>query len=239
MWQRVVGIVLATILLLPCDALARRKSKKRTRAKREKITCVANANQEKDPKCASLSGKKDDSLRWQNLFADRDGLERLEDEEDLKRLVRAGLLVPLPENQHLAVDKRIDKKGRHYFPPEYRFSLPQARVFLLRLGKDHYEKFGKQLQVNSAVRTEEYQRRLRRGNRNAAKPEGEKASSHLTGATVDITKKGMSRSERKWMQKYLLVLEREGFIEVIEESLGQDVFHIMVRKKLLGGGGRP
>ena len=70
---------------------------------------------------------------------------------------------------------------------------------------------------------------LLRINGNAAPAEGDVASPHLTGATIDIAKKGLSPSEVGWMRAYLLPLEAAGKIDV-EEEFQQACFHITVYK---------
>jgi len=83
--------------------------------------------------------------------------------------------------------------------------------------------------VNSAVRTVEYQRRLIEVNGNAAPADGDIASPHLSGATIDIAKKGLSMSEVAWMRGYLLPLQMAGKLDV-EEEFYQSCFHISVYK---------
>jgi hypothetical protein len=75
----------------------------------------------------------------------------------------------------------------------------------------------------------EYQRRLMRTNGNAAPAEGDVVSPHLTGATVDIAKSGLSRQEMAWMRERLLALQSAGKIDV-EEEFRQACFHITVYK---------
>ncbi len=82
------------------------------------------------------------------------------------------------------------------------------------------------------MRTVAFQRSLRRTNGNAAPFEGDTASPHLTGATIDIAKHGLSMTEIAWMRGYLLPLEQEGKIDV-EEEFQQSVFHISVYKNYL------
>jgi hypothetical protein len=71
------------------------------------------------------------------------------------------------------------------------------------------------------------QKKLRRHNRNAAPAEGEIASSHLAGITVDIQRRGLSKAQLKWVQDYLRPLKAMGLVEP-EEERRQWVFHIMV-----------
>jgi hypothetical protein len=75
----------------------------------------------------------------------------------------------------------------------------------------------------------EYQKRLMGTNGNAAAAEGEIVSPHLTGATIDIAKNGLSRQEMAWMRTRLLALEQAGKIDV-EEEFQQACFHITVYK---------
>jgi hypothetical protein len=68
-----------------------------------------------------------------------------------------------------------------------------------------------------------------RTNGNAAPAEGDVVSPHLTGATVDIAKSGLSRQEMAWMRERLLALQSAGKIDV-EEEFRQACFHITVYK---------
>jgi len=54
-------------------------------------------------------------------------------------------------------------------------------------------------------------------------------SPHLTGATIDIGKQGMTRAELMWMRRTLLELQNAGKIDV-EEEFEQACFHITVYK---------
>jgi hypothetical protein len=93
----------------------------------------------------------------------------------------------------------------------------------------HAETFHTPLEVSSAVRTVVYQAHLRRINGNAAPAQGDIVSPHLTGATIDIAKDGLSRQEIEWMRQWLLPLEAAGKIDV-EEEFQQACFHITVYK---------
>jgi hypothetical protein len=85
------------------------------------------------------------------------------------------------------------------------------------------------------VRTVEYQKHLMRTNGNAAPAVGDVASPHLTGATIDIAKSGLRRSEIYWMRDRLNSLQAEGKIDV-EEEFRQSCFHITVYKSYIGAG---
>lgn len=160
-----------------------------------------------------------DSLLKQNEEIDRAGLPRIQDEAELDRLKAAGELVPVTESKYLRVDPRL--------PEDRRFCKPWTMAFLSDLSHDYFVQFKQPIQVNSAVRTVEQQRKLRRHNHNAAPEAGDTASSHLAGVTVDIAKHGMSRTQHKWVASYLERLKAQNLIEP-EEERKQPVFHVMV-----------
>ena len=87
--------------------------------------------------------------------------------------------------------------------------------------------------ATSAVRPVDYQERLRETNGNATAAEGEVVSPHVTGATIDIAKQGLSRQEMGWMRSRLLAMEKAGKIDV-EEEFRQACFHITVYKAYAG-----
>src|SRR5260370_23345476 len=70
-------------------------------------------------------------------------------------------------------------------------------------------------------------KKLRSQNRNAAPADGETASSHLAGVTVDLQRRGMSKDQIRWMEHYLFYMKALGLVEP-EEERRQWVFHIMV-----------
>ncbi len=94
------------------------------------------------------------------------------------------------------------------------------------------------MQVNSAVRTVEFQQRLLRTNGNAAPAEGETASPHLTGQAVDLAKHGLSLTQIAWLRGYLLPLVQQRKVDV-EEEFQQACFHISVYKKYLPSSDTP
>jgi hypothetical protein len=164
-----------------------------------------------------LRGSYESMLR-QNEEIDRLELPRIADEVELAELEARHDLVPIEETDgvHIAI-----REASH------RYCRPWTQTFLQDLGAAYYEEFGQPIQVNSAVRTVEYQRKLRRRNHNAAPEAGDTASSHLGGLTVDISKRGLTRKQHKFIEDYLFNLREEGIIEVAEERR-QPVFHVMV-----------
>jgi hypothetical protein len=160
-----------------------------------------------------------ESLVRQNERDEQEGLERIQDDDALAAMARNGQLVALPISQGMRVDERLEEIRR--------YCRPWAAAFLTDLSRVHYARFHSPLQVNSAVRTVAYQKHLLLINGNAAPAEGDVASPHLTGAAIDIAKKGLSTSEIGWMRAYLLPLEAAGKIDV-EEEFQQACFHITV-----------
>jgi hypothetical protein len=163
-------------------------------------------------------------LLHQNEMADNEGLTRVQDDDDLEKLRAARQLVALPASAALEIDERL--------PVNRRYCRPWTAQFLAAMARAHYARFHSPLQVNSAVRTVEFQARLRYTNGNAAPAEGETASPHLTGQAVDLAKHGLSMTEIAWMRGYLMPLVQQGKVDV-EEEFQQACFHISVYKKYL------
>jgi hypothetical protein len=160
-----------------------------------------------------------ESLLRQNEEIDRLELPRIQDDDELQRLVASGDLVPIVAGDTLRFDPRLD--------PDRRYCRPWTRDFLDDLSEAYYKEFHTSIQVNSAVRTVLVQKKLRRHNRNAAPDSGDTASSHLAGITVDIQRRGMTRDQIRFVENYLLPLRDMGLIEP-EEERHQWVFHIAV-----------
>ncbi|SRR5579884_141346 len=173
------------------------------------------------PVAPELRGSRD-SLLKQNLEIDQAGLQRIEDDEQLQQLEDRGVLIPLADTQYVTINPSL-KDNRRY-------ARPWTAQFVDDLGQEFYEKFHKPIEVNSAVRTAEQQRKLTRHNHNAAPAEGETASSHLAGTTVDIAKRGLTRKQHKWIADYLANLKKQDVIEP-EEERRQACFHVMVSQR--------
>jgi hypothetical protein len=161
------------------------------------------------------------SLERQNEKAEAEGLERIQDEDDLADRIAHKLLVPVPASAALTVNANL--------PEHHRYCRPWTARFLADLAHAHEAQFHSSFEVSSAVRTVEYQKHLMEINGNAAAAEGDVVSPHLTGATIDIAKSGMSRQEIGWMRYWLLRLQTSGKIDV-EEEFQQSCFHITVYK---------
>ncbi|HWR37828.1 MAG TPA: DUF5715 family protein [Clostridia bacterium] len=155
----------------------------------------------------------------QNEEIDRLELPRIADDDELLGLIGSEQLVPLSESQALIIASNLTETRR--------YCRSWLRDFLQDFSEAYYEEFKRPIQVNSLVRTAEQQKKLRRHNRNAAPQEGETASTHMTGMTVDISKRGLTRKQHKWIEQYFLPLKEIGLIDPIEERR-QPVFHVTV-----------
>jgi hypothetical protein len=162
-----------------------------------------------------------ESLERQNEKAEADGLERIEDEDDLSDRIARKFLVAVPASASLTVNPDLAE--------HHRYCRPWTARFLADLARAHEAQFHSPLEVSSAVRTVAYQKHLMAVNGNAAAAEGDIVSPHLTGATIDIAKGGMSRQEIGWMRYWLTPLQSAGKIDV-EEEFQQACFHITVYK---------
>ncbi len=165
-----------------------------------------------------------ESLVRQNEKTEDDGLERIEDDDDLADRIARKMLVPVPVSAALSVNQNL--------PENRRYCRPWTARFLSDLARAHAAAFHGPLEVSSAVRTVEYQKQLMRVNGNATAAEGDIASPHLTGATIDIAKNVLNRKEVGWMRAWLLPLQTAGKIDV-EEEFKQSCFHITVYKSYI------
>ena len=164
-------------------------------------------------------------LVHQNQMADAAGLERIENDEELARLRYSHQLVEVDGTSALHVNPEL--------PENRRFARPWTAKFATDIARAYYARFGRPLELNSAVRTISYQLRLQRVNGNAADIAGETASPHLTGQAIDFGKKGMTMAEIAWMRMYLAPLMNAGMIDV-EEEFQQACFHISVYRSYAG-----
>ena len=160
-----------------------------------------------------------DSQTIQNQQADDDDLSRMTNVAMVRRFADAGLLVRVPS--------RTEHYYTRYIPTKYSYLRPWSKLFLDRLSSQFHARFKKRLRVTSLVRTVALQKALTKRNDNAAAAYGEKRSSHLTGATLDISKNGMTAEEIEWMRKVLQSVKDRGYLYAVEE-FNQPTFHIMV-----------
>ncbi len=166
-----------------------------------------------------------DMLVRENEELDRLQLPRIADEYELLRYEASQELVPVSETDALKL--AADLQDSH------RYCRPWTRDFLQDFSTAYYEQFHSPLQINSLVRTVEQQHRLRRWNRFAAPEFGDTASTHLTGVTFDMSRRGLTYEQYEWIRNYLLPLQAQGMIDPIEER--QPVLHVVVYDKYSGG----
>jgi len=160
-----------------------------------------------------------DSLLRQNEEIDRLDLARIQDDAELEALKASGALVPIEASESLKIEPSLD--------PSRRFCRPWTRDFVQDLSEVYYRQFHAQIQVNSAVRTVKVQKKLRRRNRNAAPVDGDTASSHLAGITVDLQRRGMTNEQIRFVEHYLFYLNALGLVEP-EEERRHWCFHVAV-----------
>jgi len=208
----------ADVHSLPRRSTARRLSSPRRHHRRAHLRRLRYYG---PPVAPELRGSRD-SLLKQNSEIDSAGLPRIEDDAQLEQLEERGVLVPIISTEYMTVNP--------YLKENRRYARPWAVQFVDDMSLEFYQQFGKPLQVTSAVRTMAQQRHLMRFNHNAAPAEGEVASSHLAGTTVDIGKRGLSRKQHKWVADYLARMKAQDIIEP-EEERRQACFHIMVSQR--------
>ena len=160
-----------------------------------------------------------ENLRSQNVAIDEMGLPRLQDDKALRLAVDDDDLVPITENKYVRISPKLEAKRRFY--------RPWVDAFLQELGQAYYEQFEEPIQVNSAVRTIRTQIKLLRWNHNAAPAHGETASAHLAGVAADLQRRGLTRPQIRFIQKFLLNYARLNMV-IVEEELKQPCFHVVV-----------
>jgi hypothetical protein len=167
----------------------------------------------------SLLAANRSSQAIQNSRANAYHLSRMRSRAMILQFYRDGYLVHVPDRTRFYYLDQI--------PPSYRYVRPWTLLFLDQVSREYYDKFGEPLRVTSLIRTVSSQRRLTHRNSNAAEATGPDRSSHLTGATLDISKRFMPYRGQQWMRRTLLRLKKSGYIYAIEE-FQQPTFHVMV-----------
>ncbi len=198
-------LVMAVATAIPATAVNKSSRYKRTHYRHVKWNPVLRGSH--------------DSMTRQNEEIDRLQLPRIADQQQLLELERTGELVPVPESQGLRWSPAIQA--------DKRYSRPWTNQFLQDMSDAYYSQFHTQLQVTSAVRTMEQQQKLRRHNRNAAPEIGDLTSSHLAGTTVDLSRRGLTKTQHEWVESYLKNLRDQQLVEAAEERRTW-CFHVMV-----------
>jgi hypothetical protein len=103
------------------------------------------------------------------------------------------------------------------------FIRPRAREVLLEIAKDYHQQFGRPLPVTSMIRTQRYQKRLGRVNRNATPVE---LAPHTTGMAFDLSYKFMAPDEQNFIMDEVARLKEGGRVEALRER--RNHFHVYV-----------
>jgi hypothetical protein len=98
---------------------------------------------------------------------------------------------------------------------------PPARETVLEIARAYHARFDRLLPVSSLIRTERYQRRLSRVNRNATRVE---IPPHATGMAFDISYKFMAADEQNFIMEHVARMEAEGRVEALREN--RNAIHI-------------
>ena len=103
------------------------------------------------------------------------------------------------------------------------FVRPAAREVILEIARDYHQRFGRPLPITSMIRTQRYQKRLGRVNRNATPVE---APPHTTGMAFDVSYKFMAPDEQNFLMEEVARLKDGGKVEALRER--RNHFHIYV-----------
>ena len=167
------------------------------------------------------------SQKRQNRIADRYKLARLKNLTQLKKSIKKGYLVKIDDSDAYFVSEYtgvLDPDNQEL----YWYARPWVLLFLDSVLREGFDTFKEDFKVTSLVRTRWYQRKLSEVNSHAIIGRAKwQQSSHLTGSTVDVSYKGMSRKLQRWFEKKLSRLEKRGLIEATKE-FGSYHYHIMV-----------
>ena len=161
------------------------------------------------------------SLLLQNVMIDQMGLERIGDEHRISYLVETGYLQALPITDAVKIAPSI--------PSSRRYALPMVNSFLVKLASEYYAEFHQPLLVDSATRDRETQRKLLKHNHSAAPVDGETASSHETGATIDLSRR-MTKRQTTWLEWRLAYYSYARRLLIVEEE--KHCFHIFVMREI-------
>src|SRR5688572_15767725 len=178
-----------------------RKLTRRERAKQSELQNQIAALE------AELNSTNEDKAQLDEVYGAAESRQRMfRDYESLQTLARnfAGRSFDLNNST-----------DRHAMKISMLSSLrPAALKVLEEVASAYHRQLGRRLPVSSLVRPEQYQRALRRVNRNAVLIE---TPPHSTGLAFDIDYRYMSAAEQSFVMAELARLKREGRIEVIRE----------------------
>lgn len=153
------------------------------------------------------------------------GIRQFQDRHELARLIAAGDLVRVPDRGiGFEIERTIGSRVPCRLRWVYRYLRPQSLRVVEELGREFSMRFrGRSFVLCSLVRSLAYQALL--ANANATAEQARTTSSHTTGYTFDVLKRGLQGRELRWFRNRLLELEEAGRILATEE---RGCFHIMV-----------
>jgi hypothetical protein len=156
------------------------------------------------------------SVYQENRAADAMGTRRFMTQAEVDTAVSRRQLSPLYEHTTYVVAPAL--------PIERRYALPSTVKFLEQLALDHWRQFHRPLVVDSAIRPAKVQLSLRKRNSCAAPAFGNRASTHIRGTTLDLSKR-MTKEEIKWTLVRLGYYRAIGRVLIINE---RSCIHIFV-----------
>src|SRR5271157_3639778 len=222
LWGHALVLCLVGLVLTSPSFAAVRSTQKRTAHRTvSKSSATRSLSRLQYSKWNTMFPGSHDLLVEQNAELDRQQLPRMNNEYQLIQSEISNDLVPVSESDELKIAENLTDS--------HRYCRPWTRDFLQDLSHAFYQVFHSPLQVNSLVRTADQQRVLQRHNRFAAPAEGDTASIHLAGVTVDLSRRGLSNTQYQWIRAYLQPLQQKGLVNPIEER--QPVLHIVVFEK--------
>ena len=223
-WRVSALCVVGLLLTAPSFAAVRTTQKRTTHRTVSTPSTARLRNRSLYSKWNPMFPGSHELLVEQNAELDRQQLPRMSNEYELLQSEMSNDLVPVSETEELKVAENLTDSRR--------YCRPWTRDFLQDISHAFYEVFHAPLQVNSLVRTADQQAVLRRHNRFAAPADGDTASTHLAGVSVDLSRRGLSNTQYQWIRAYLQPLQQQGMVNPIEER--QPVLHVVVFEKYSG-----
>jgi hypothetical protein len=161
-----------------------------------------------------------EKLATENRIADRFGLPRFQNLAAIRVAHRD--LVSVPDvSEGYYVDEHVLSDRRYVQPWTYHYLSSLAAAFI---GETTATSSYPKLKLTSLVRDQDYQVRLK----SVAKcKDPESCSTHLTGATFDVSFRNMSKEQFRWLYDRLAQDVRLGKVNAIHEPLS-GCFHVFV-----------
>jgi hypothetical protein len=213
-----------------------KKSKKKKPSPKQKQKKPASPVFPKRP--PELTGSKEQRIA-QNLRAIQLGLPQIQTEDELKKLAQDKVLVELGDTRHYYVDRGLIKKSRALKNKKVQvekerrpvFVYLWAKSYLEKLAEDFFRESHKRFKIVSGARSLWLQHEMTRKGSAYYTPYAAKAgdpleeSLHARANTIDISRRGMTLKEIKWMRDRLIADKNNGVeveLENQEETEGAE-----------------